>query len=99
MKTQTPLTKEQALEMAERACNVEAHRELFNRWLARGDGMAFYENKAGDSSKCGHVIVMSFGSPAALIETEEAPEQMPDTGKFSTPWAYRLVGTYKGEAL
>lgn len=78
---------------------LEANRDVFNRWLKRGDGIAVYENKAMDSIHYGHRVFLSFGSEAAQIESAEAPEKMPDTGWFSTSWAYALVGTYRGDTL
>lgn len=90
------MTKEEILAEVSPLMDEEEHAvSLFNRWLDRGDGIAVYENKSLDSSNGGHKICMSYGSRTAQIETESAPEQMPDTGQFSTPWAYRLVATYK----
>jgi hypothetical protein len=68
-----------------------------NRWLARGDGIAVYQNVALDSANLGHRQFLSFGSPAAQFEGEP-PEKLPD---FPTAinWAYTLEGTFRGEPL
>lgn len=98
MTTATTLTRDQALALIDPE-TLAANGALLNKWLARGDGIAFYENKALDSRDAGHVVMMSYGSQAAQIETAEAPDKMPDTGRYSTPWAYCLVGTYLGEPI
>ena len=74
------------------------HWPLVNRWLARGDGVAVYENQALDSANVGHKKFVSFGSVTAQLETPEPPARLPDIGP-QINWAYGLVGTYKGEEL
>lgn len=71
------------------------HHATVKRWLDRGDGVAVYENQALDSSGLGHKQFMSYGSPAAQIETPEPPERCPDLTGRSPNWAYTLVGTCK----
>lgn len=66
---------------------------IFTKFLERGDGIAMYKNQAMDSKDYGRLVCMSFGSSAAQIESTTPPEKMPDTGQFSTPWAYTLVNT------
>lgn len=72
--------------------------EKVNRWLARGDGAAVYENHDLGSVDVGQIQVVSYGSPDAQLEVAEAPEQLPDIG-HRINWRYRLVGTYRGEAV
>lgn len=74
------------------------HWATVNKWLARGDGIAVYENQNLGSRNQGHMQFVSYGSPAAQIELSEPPQRMPDIGGRIN-WAYQLVGTYKGEAL
>lgn len=67
-------------------------------WLERGDGVAVYRNEAFDHSQFGHRQFTSYGSPAAQIETAEAPVRMPDIGG-AINWPYQLEGTYRGALL
>lgn len=69
-----------------------------NVWLARGDGIAVYENVMFGHPEAGHHQFASFGSRDAQIETPEAPQRMPDIGS-AINWRYQLKGTYKGDAL
>lgn len=70
--------------------NAESH-PIVNRWLARGDGVACYSNHAFDSGMFGHRIFLSYGSPAAQIETALPPDACPVQGHgMSTAWMYRL---------
>lgn len=74
---------------------------LVNRWLARGDGVALYRNEDLSHPELGHTQIMSFGSPQAQLEVEDAaelPDRLPDIGTRIN-WRYWLVGYYKGEAL
>lgn len=88
---------------------LEDNRHIFNKWLSRGDGIAVYENKlieAPVKAKKGedreYALAdrqfVSFGSPAAQIESAEPPARMPDIGG-QINWRYQLVGTYKGECV
>lgn len=98
MSTET-WTKEQLLDhLSEHELNTPAVRENFNRWLERGDGIAVYQNVDFGSSQMGHCQYASFGSPAAQLEVEEPPLQLPDIGA-QINWRYRLRATYKGETL
>lgn len=69
-----------------------------NEWLARGDGIAVYENQDLGHPEIGDKRFVSYGSEAAQLETEEPPKQLPDT-TTSINWRYCLIGTYKGEPL
>jgi hypothetical protein len=69
-----------------------ASMDLINRWFERGDGCAVYQNVALDSKGAGHKLFLSYGSPAAQLETPEAPERMPDIGGYFG-WKYRLIAT------
>lgn len=89
---------------------IEDHLGVFNSWLRRGDGIAVYENKlieAPAKHKRGEpddqrinadMQFVSYGSPAAQIETEEPPARLPDIGGRLN-WRYQLIGTYKGAEL
>lgn len=75
------------------------HHETVNKWLARGDGIAVYRNHdLGDRLMLGHTQFVSFGSPAAQLETATPPERLPDIGR-AINWRYRLEGIYTGGAL
>lgn len=69
-----------------------------NVWLARGDGIAVYQNVALDSATLGDNQFVSFGSPAAQLEVDEPPTQLPDMGN-AINWRFQLQGTYRGEPL
>lgn len=69
-----------------------------NGWRARGDGAAVYENHDLGHPDLGDQRIVSFGSAAAMIESDEPPERLPDIGG-TINWRYVLVGTYKGAAL
>ena len=71
---------------------------VVNRWLQRGDGIAVYENHDLGHPELGHRQFVSFGSPAAQLETDTPPEGLPDIGGRIN-WRYRLVGVYRGELL
>lgn len=70
---------------------------LVTRWLARGDGAAVYENHDLGHRDLGNCQIVSYGSPAAQLETAEAPERLPDIGG-RVNWRYTLVGTYSRPA-
>jgi hypothetical protein len=71
--------------------------EKVARWLARGDGAAVYENHDLGHPDVGACQVVSYGSPAAQLETAEPPERLPDIGG-RIGWRYTLIGTYKNGA-
>lgn len=71
---------------------------VMNRWLARGDGVAVYENVELGHPDAGHRQYVSFGSPEAQIPDAFPPSRMPDIGS-SINWRYALVGAYRGELL
>jgi hypothetical protein len=66
-----------------------------NRWLARGDGIAVYENHDLGHPEVGSCRLASYGSQAAQLEVETPPERLPDTNTMIN-WRYMLVGTYRG---
>jgi hypothetical protein len=70
------------------------HHATVQRWLDRGDGVAVYENKDLGHPDLGHRKFASYGSPAAQLEAEEAPERLPDIGG-QINWRYALVGTVR----
>jgi hypothetical protein len=75
-----------------------------NTWLARGDGVAVYENNDLSHYDMGHVKITSFGGrDAQLKDTHHdpnPPERLPDgLPKGHINWRYTLVGTYRGAAL
>lgn len=72
--------------------------EQVNAWLARGDGIAVYQNHDMSSANLGEVQLASYGSADAQIENQEPPQKLPDIGG-RVNWRYQLIGTYKGETL
>src|ERR1035437_11096097 len=93
--------KEEIIEILKEV--IDEHRARFNNWLARGDGIAVYENKLMEGEikpKKGQTEVyipadmhfVSYGSPAAQIETAEPPTKMPDIGNRIN-WRDQLIGT------
>lgn len=77
-------------------------RAMVNRWLARGDGAAVYQNHLLGHPELGHIKIVSYGSPAAQLEVgqEDLPDRLPDglpAGAIN--WRYSLVGTYHGGQL
>lgn len=69
---------------------------LVDRWLARGDGAAVYENHDLGHPEMGAPKIVSYGSPAAQLETDELPERLPDglpAGAIN--WRYQLIATYR----
>jgi len=81
-----------------RALVPEVHHATVNKWLARGDGLAVYENHELGHPELGHRQYASYGSSAAQLETQTPPARLPDIGQRIN-WRYLLVGTYRGEAL
>lgn len=72
--------------------------QTINGWLARGDGVAIYENQDLGHPELGAKQFLSFGSPSAQLEVDEPPQRLPDIGN-KINWRYSLIGTYKGEAI
>ncbi len=70
-----------------------------NGWLTRGDGIAMYENRDMGHPELGTKRFVSFGSPAAQLETDTPPDMLPDGVGGGVNWRYGLVGTYRGAAL
>ena len=65
-----------------------------NTWLERGDGVAIYRNEDLSHRDVGLMQFVSYGSPAAQLEDEEPPKQLPDIGG-SINWRYQLWATFK----
>jgi hypothetical protein len=63
-------------------------------WLARGDGAAVYQNRDLGDPERGALKVVSYGSPAAQLETGSPPARLPDIGR-DINWRYSLIGTYR----
>jgi hypothetical protein len=71
--------------------------ELSERWLARGDGAAVYENHDLGHRDLGLGRLISYGSPAAQIEADYPPDRLPDfPGEIN--WRYVLIATCKRAA-
>jgi len=77
---------------------LDKTKATMNRWLARGDGIAVYQNAAMDSALLGTRKYVSYGSREAQIESETPPQRLPDIGD-QINWAYRLEGVYLGGPL
>jgi hypothetical protein len=80
------------------ADQVQDVRVLVAKWLERGDGAAVYENADLGSPEAGQPRIASFGSSAAVLETDEPPVTLPDLvmpGASQINWRYQLVGTYR----
>lgn len=71
------------------------HHATIQRWLARGDGIAVYRNAELGHRDLGHAQFVSFGSPAAQLETDTPPQRLPDIG-HAINWRYQLDGVYRG---
>jgi hypothetical protein len=63
-------------------------------WLRRGDGAAVYENQDLGHPDLGSCKIVSFGSPAAQLETLTPPEILPDI-EGAINWRYILVATHR----
>lgn len=72
--------------------------EQVNGWLVRGDGIAVYQNQDMGHPDVGHIMLASFGSDLALLETDTPPTTLPDTPQ-GINWRYQLIGTYRGELI
>ena len=69
-----------------------------NVWLARGDGMAVYQNQDMSHPRLGEKQLASYGSPQAQLETDDPPARLPDIGG-AINWRYCLVAAYRGPVL
>ena len=72
-------------------------RAVIERWLARGDGVAVYENGLIGDKNAGRRQFVSFGSNAALLPGYDPPARMPDIGtdinwRYTLKFAYRRIG-------
>jgi hypothetical protein len=66
------------------------------RWLARGDGVAIYQNAELGHPEMGDIQIVSYGSPEAMLEVEEPPQTLPDIGG-KINFRYQLAGTYRSQ--
>ena len=73
---------------------VEEQYPIIQKWLDRGDGCAVYENAELGHSELGHRQFVSFGSPAAQLETDTPPQTLPDIGN-KINWRYQLIGVLR----
>jgi len=73
-------------------------RDRVNEWLARGDGIAVYQNEDLGSRNVGARRFVSFGSHDAMIETDDPTRQMPGA-RGEITWRYQLEATYRGAPL
>ena len=72
----------------------KASMPIVEKWLARGDGIAVYENAELGHPGLGDRQWVSYGGPQAQIELDEPPVKMPDiSGAIN--WRFQLVGTYR----
>ncbi len=70
---------------------------LVERWITRGDGAAVYQNHDLGHPQLGMPKIVSFGSPAAQLETDTPPDRLPDIGN-QISWRFTLVATYREKA-
>jgi len=93
------LTRDELLESLQKALEpLGDASHVIDRWLARGDGVAVYENVELGHPDLGHQQFVSFGSTEAQIPDAFPPQRMPDIGS-AINWRYQLVGTYRGAPL
>lgn len=64
-------------------------REVFERWLTRGDAVGVFENVDLSSANCGHKVFMPLDA-ATQAEAKIGQSQAPD-GPHGMGWRYRLV--------
>lgn len=88
------LNEESALEVALLMQAVDR----VNVWLGRGDGLAVYQNQDMSHPALGEIQLVSYGSPAAQLETDDPPTRLPDIGR-AINWRYQLVAVYRGPVL
>lgn len=72
--------------------------DRINLWLARGDGVAVYENMDLGHRELGHRQFISYGSAAAAIQGYAPPERLPDFPQRIN-WRYCLIGVFQGASL
>lgn len=82
---------------ADAASLVARSMDLMDRWVARGDGVAVYENHDFNSRYLGDRQYVSYGSDAAQLETDTPPVNMPDIGS-AINWRYQLIAVHGGPA-
>lgn len=69
-------------------------REIINRWISRGDGVAVYENQDFGHPDLGVQSFASYGSEASQFPGDP-PGRLPDfQGHIN--WRYGLVALYRG---
>jgi hypothetical protein len=71
--------------------------ERIAAYLARGEGVAVYEDSEFSSPGRGDWKLKSFGSPDAQIRTDQPPIRLHDgvDGDDAENWRFVLVGTYR----
>jgi hypothetical protein len=78
-------------------------RNLIERWLTRGDGVAVYENAELGHPELGHCKIVSYGSAVAQLEPQQLnsegmpPQTLPDgipAGEIN--WRYQLKAVCRG---
>lgn len=74
---------------------LSATLRRMNGWIGRGDGIAVYTNEDLGHSQLGDKRFVSFGSPAAQLETDTPPAVLPDGIGGGINWRYTLTGTYR----
>ncbi len=90
------LTKDEFVSLIEKEYDEsQAVIGQISKWIDRGDGAAIYRNEAFDHSQFGTVQIVSYGSSAAQIESDEPPKMMPNIGN-AINWPYCLEATYHG---
>lgn len=73
----------------------QASVNIIHGWFDRGDGAAVYENHDLGHPDLGHHQIVSYGSAAAQLETDDPPDRLPDIGRIN--WRYLLIGKYRPE--
>jgi hypothetical protein len=78
----------------------ERAAKSFKDWLARGDGVAVYEDQYLGGANYGHKKFVSFGSHEAQLEVDQSglrglpPQRLPDIGN-TVNWRYVLIGFHR----
>lgn len=68
---------------------------LLPTWFERGDGVAVYQNSDLGHPELGDVVLTSYGSHAAQLETDIPPWRLPDGLRGNQiNWRYTLQGVY-----
>jgi hypothetical protein len=79
--------------------DAEQAMQMIERWLDRGDGAAIYTNHDLGSANVGEPRIVSYGSPAAQLEVDTPPKQLPDgipAGAIN--WRFQLDAVCGGPA-